>query len=46
VVVLLAPSKYNRLRAVADRHGVSFNELVNRALDLIPETAARAIQKR
>jgi hypothetical protein len=29
VVVLFTPSKYNRLRAEADKQGISFNELIN-----------------
>jgi hypothetical protein len=42
VVVLFAPSKYERLRAIADRRGISFNELVNRALDFLPEMSEPA----
>jgi len=33
VVVLFTPTKYNRLLDIAERRGISFNELVNSALD-------------
>jgi hypothetical protein len=35
VVVLFTPSKYNRLLDIAEAKGISFNELVNSALDTI-----------
>jgi hypothetical protein len=35
VVVLFTPSKYNRLLDIAEAKGISFNELVNSALDTV-----------
>ena len=37
VVVLLTPSKYERLLSIAYDRDISFNELVNGALDVLPE---------